>query len=51
MFYIRGNYMGAAGAKTLAKALQINSKLRSILWDKNATPPQGFHDVAYALEK
>ncbi|GFV89784.1 hypothetical protein TNCV_827761 [Trichonephila clavipes] len=48
---ITGNYMGGAGAKTLAKALQINSKLRSILWDKNATPPQGFHDVAYALEK
>ncbi|GBM09814.1 F-actin-uncapping protein LRRC16A [Araneus ventricosus] len=48
---ITGNYMGGAGAKTLAKALQINSKLKSILWDKNATPPQGFHDVAYALEK
>ncbi|XP_054714377.1 F-actin-uncapping protein LRRC16A-like isoform X2 [Uloborus diversus] len=48
---ITGNYMGGAGAKTLAKALQINSKLRSILWDRNATPPQGFHDVAYALEK
>ncbi|KFM62821.1 Leucine-rich repeat-containing protein 16A, partial [Stegodyphus mimosarum] len=48
---ITGNYIGAAGAKTLAKALQINSKLKSILWDKNATPPQGFHDVAYALEK
>ncbi|KAG8193941.1 hypothetical protein JTE90_011491 [Oedothorax gibbosus] len=48
---ITGNYMGGAGAKTLAKALQINSKLRSILWDKNAIPPQGFADVAYALEK
>ncbi|XP_064467411.1 F-actin-uncapping protein LRRC16A-like isoform X2 [Ornithodoros turicata] len=48
---ITGNYMGLNGAKTLAKALQINSKLRRILWDRNSTPPQGFQDIAYALEK
>ncbi|XP_022235977.1 F-actin-uncapping protein LRRC16A-like isoform X2 [Limulus polyphemus] len=48
---ISGNLMGPAGAKTLAKALQINSKLRCILWDRNGTSPQGFQDIAYALEK
>lgn len=48
---ITGNYMGLNGAKTLAKALQINSKLKSILWDRNSTPAQGFQDIAYALEK
>ncbi|XP_075527573.1 capping protein regulator and myosin 1 linker 1 leucine rich repeat protein isoform X5 [Dermacentor variabilis] len=48
---ITGNYMGLNGAKTLAKALQINSKLKTILWDRNSTPAQGFQDIAYALEK
>lgn len=48
---ITGNYMGINGAKTLAKALQINSKLQRILWDRNSTPSQGFQDIAYALEK
>ncbi|XP_067130918.1 F-actin-uncapping protein LRRC16A isoform X3 [Centruroides vittatus] len=48
---VSGNFMGAAGAKTLAKALQVNSKLKSVIWDRNATPAQGFQDIAYALEK
>lgn len=48
---ISGNFMGAAGAKTLAKALQVNSKLKSVVWDRNGTPAQGFQDIAYALEK
>uniref|UniRef100_A0A665TFN7 Capping protein regulator and myosin 1 linker 1 n=1 Tax=Echeneis naucrates TaxID=173247 RepID=A0A665TFN7_ECHNA len=48
---ISGNAMGDMGAKMLAKALQINSKLRTVIWDKNNTSPQGLHDVAAALEK
>ncbi|XP_075937574.1 F-actin-uncapping protein LRRC16A-like [Anarhichas minor] len=48
---ISGNAMGDMGAKMLAKALQINSKLRTVMWDKNNTSPQGLQDVAAALEK
>ena len=35
----------------LAKALQINSRLRCIYWDRNNTSPQGFATIAAALEK
>ncbi|XP_017265497.1 F-actin-uncapping protein LRRC16A isoform X2 [Kryptolebias marmoratus] len=48
---ISGNAMGDMGAKMLAKALQINSKLKTVIWDKNNTSPQGLQDVAAALEK
>ncbi|KAM3613836.1 uncharacterized protein V6R79_005672 [Siganus canaliculatus] len=48
---ISGNAMGDMGAKMLAKALQINSKLRTVIWDKNNTGPQGLQDVAAAMEK
>ncbi|KAK5888972.1 hypothetical protein CesoFtcFv8_015019 [Champsocephalus esox] len=48
---ISGNAMGDMGAKMLAKALQINTKLRTILWDRNSISPQGLQDVAAALEK
>ncbi|XP_077576762.1 F-actin-uncapping protein LRRC16A-like isoform X1 [Stigmatopora nigra] len=48
---ISGNAMGDMGAKMLAKALQINSKLRTVIWDKNNIGPQGLQDVATALEK
>uniref|UniRef100_A0A8C9T8U5 Capping protein regulator and myosin 1 linker 1 n=1 Tax=Scleropages formosus TaxID=113540 RepID=A0A8C9T8U5_SCLFO len=48
---ISGNSMGDMGAKMLAKALQINSKLRTVIWDKNNISPQGLQDVAAALEK
>ncbi|XP_034064505.1 F-actin-uncapping protein LRRC16A-like isoform X3 [Gymnodraco acuticeps] len=48
---IGGNAMGDMGAKMLAKALQINSKLRTVIWDRNNTSPQGLQDVAAALEK
>ncbi|XP_072317443.1 F-actin-uncapping protein LRRC16A-like isoform X2 [Eucyclogobius newberryi] len=48
---IGGNAMGDMGAKMLAKALQINSKLRAVMWDRNNTSPQGLQDVAAALEK
>uniref|UniRef100_A0A8D0L6I1 Capping protein regulator and myosin 1 linker 1 n=1 Tax=Sphenodon punctatus TaxID=8508 RepID=A0A8D0L6I1_SPHPU len=48
---ISGNGMGDMGAKMLAKALQINTKLRTVIWDKNNITAQGFQDVAVALEK
>lgn len=48
---ISGNGMGDMGAKMLAKALQINSKLRTVIWDRNNVSPQGLQDVAAALEK
>uniref|UniRef100_A0A3Q3XF12 CARMIL C-terminal domain-containing protein n=1 Tax=Mola mola TaxID=94237 RepID=A0A3Q3XF12_MOLML len=48
---ISGNAMGDMGAKMLAKALQINTKLRTVVWDRNSISPQGLQDVAAALEK
>ncbi|XP_063155064.1 F-actin-uncapping protein LRRC16A isoform X2 [Candoia aspera] len=48
---ISGNGMGDMGAKMLAKALQINTKLRTVIWDKNSITAQGFQDIAVALEK
>uniref|UniRef100_A0A803TST7 Capping protein regulator and myosin 1 linker 1 n=1 Tax=Anolis carolinensis TaxID=28377 RepID=A0A803TST7_ANOCA len=48
---ISGNGMGDMGAKMLAKALQINTKLRTVIWDKNNITGQGFQDIAVALEK
>ncbi|KAG7272239.1 hypothetical protein CRUP_001517, partial [Coryphaenoides rupestris] len=48
---ISGNAMGDMGAKMLAKALQINTKLRTVIWDKNNISPHGLQDVALALEK
>ncbi|KAM6973002.1 F-actin-uncapping protein LRRC16A [Aplochiton taeniatus] len=48
---VSGNAMGDMGAKMLAKALQINTKLRTVIWDKNNVSPQGLQDVAAALEK
>ncbi|XP_061123182.1 F-actin-uncapping protein LRRC16A-like [Syngnathus typhle] len=48
---ISGNAMGDMGAKMLAKALQINTKLRTLVWDRNNVSPQGLQEVASALEK
>ncbi|XP_056597921.1 F-actin-uncapping protein LRRC16A isoform X2 [Triplophysa dalaica] len=48
---ISGNIMGDIGAKMLAKALQINTKLRTVVWDRNGVSAQGLQDVAAALEK
>ncbi|KAL7984456.1 hypothetical protein Chor_003026 [Crotalus horridus] len=48
---ISGNAMGDMSAKMLAKALQINTKLRTVIWDKNNITAQGFQDIAVALEK
>ncbi|XP_016116222.1 F-actin-uncapping protein LRRC16A [Sinocyclocheilus grahami] len=48
---ISGNSMGDFGAKMLAKALQVNTKLRTVIWDRNCVSAQGLQDVAAALEK
>ncbi|KAM5294109.1 F-actin-uncapping protein LRRC16A isoform 2-T2 [Glossophaga mutica] len=48
---ISGNAMGDLGARMLAKALQINTKLRTVIWDKNNITAQGFQDIAVAMEK
>ena len=47
----RGNLMGDFGARMLAKALQINTDLQTVFWDRNGTTAQGFQDIAEALEK
>lgn len=51
LIWFSGNQIGDFGARMLSKALQINSKLRSILWDKNLISVQGFEDIAQALQK
>ncbi|XP_055992655.1 capping protein, Arp2/3 and myosin-I linker protein 2 [Sorex fumeus] len=48
---ISGNAMGDAGAKMLAKALRVNTRLRSVVWDRNHTTALGLLDVAQALEQ
>ncbi|XP_058135822.1 capping protein, Arp2/3 and myosin-I linker protein 2 isoform X2 [Dasypus novemcinctus] len=48
---ISGNAMGDAGAKMLAKALRVNTRLRSVVWDRNHTSALGLLDVAQALEQ
>ncbi|XP_073515571.1 capping protein, Arp2/3 and myosin-I linker protein 3-like [Phyllobates terribilis] len=48
---ISGNSMGDPGAKLLAKALHINRKLRTLIWDRNNTTFIGFLDVANALKR
>ncbi|KAK4872636.1 hypothetical protein RN001_014665 [Aquatica leii] len=47
---ISGNLIGDSGARLLAKALQINNRLRTIIYDRNSITLQGFCDIAYALE-
>lgn len=47
---ISGNLIGDSGARLLAKALQINNRLRTIVCDRNGISLQGFSDIAYALE-
>lgn len=48
---ISGNFIGDPGARLLAKALQINSHLKNIIYDKNNISLQGFADIVYSLEK
>lgn len=47
---ITGNLMGDIGARLLAKALQINNKLKTIILDRNLITLQGYSDIVYALE-
>nr|XP_020138123.1 capping protein, Arp2/3 and myosin-I linker protein 2 isoform X4 [Microcebus murinus] len=47
---ISGNAMGDVGAKLLAKTLRVNTRLRSVVWDRNNTSALGLLDVAQALE-
>ncbi|QQP32283.1 Uncharacterized protein FKW44_024178, partial [Caligus rogercresseyi] len=46
---IQGNGMGDVGARLLAKALQINTRLRVIHLDRNNISLQGYSDITYAL--
>ena len=46
---ISGNLMGDSGARLLAKALQINTRLRTINLDRNGISLQGYTDITYAL--
>ncbi|XP_044275779.1 capping protein, Arp2/3 and myosin-I linker protein 2 [Varanus komodoensis] len=48
---ISGNAMGDFGAKMLAKALSVNTTLRTLIWDRNNTTLGGFFDVSRALER
>ncbi|XP_059156102.1 F-actin-uncapping protein LRRC16A-like isoform X2 [Physella acuta] len=48
---ISGNAIGDLGARMLAKALLINTKLQKVVWDKNNISAQGFEDVAEALRR
>ncbi|XP_050573500.1 F-actin-uncapping protein LRRC16A isoform X4 [Bombus affinis] len=48
---ISGNQIGDPGARLLAKALQINNHLRTIIYDKNNITLQGYADLVHALEK
>ncbi|KAM4618957.1 capping protein, Arp2/3 and myosin-I linker protein 2 isoform 3-T3 [Polymixia lowei] len=48
---LSGNSIGDTGAKILAKALLTNTKLRTLVWDRNNVTARGFQDVADALER
>ncbi|XP_062707824.1 F-actin-uncapping protein LRRC16A isoform X2 [Aedes albopictus] len=50
MLDITGNLMGDIGARLLAKALQINNRLKTICMDRNSITLQGYADIVYALE-
>uniref|UniRef100_F1KRJ3 Leucine-rich repeat-containing protein 16A n=1 Tax=Ascaris suum TaxID=6253 RepID=F1KRJ3_ASCSU len=47
---ITGNEMGNFGARLLAKALQINVSLKTIMVDRNQITGDGFADIAHALK-
>ncbi|CAL8368422.1 unnamed protein product, partial [Boreogadus saida] len=48
---LSGNCLEDSGAKMLSKALQINTTLRSVTWDRNNTTVLGLQDVARALDQ
>lgn len=43
--------MGDSGARELAKALQINSRIRLLVIDRNSLTATGFQEISSALEK
>lgn len=47
---ITGNMMGDIGARLLAKALQINTRLKIINLDRNGISLQGYTDITYSLQ-
>ncbi|KAF7705848.1 capping protein, Arp2/3 and myosin-I linker protein 3 isoform X1 [Silurus meridionalis] len=47
---LSGNGLEDTGARMLSKALQINTSLRSVTWDRNNTTAAGFQDVARSME-
>ena len=47
---ISGNMMGDIGARLLSKALQINTKLKSISMDRNNITIQGYSDIVHSLK-
>uniref|UniRef100_A0A915PT12 CARMIL pleckstrin homology domain-containing protein n=1 Tax=Setaria digitata TaxID=48799 RepID=A0A915PT12_9BILA len=47
---ITGNEMGNFGARLLAKALQINTSLKTVLIDKNQITGDGYVDIAHSLK-
>ena len=51
LFLSSGNNMGDIGARMLAKALQLNTKLQTVKLDGNGITASGFTDLANALEK
>ncbi|XP_057291288.1 F-actin-uncapping protein LRRC16A-like isoform X2 [Hydractinia symbiolongicarpus] len=48
---ISGNAIGDVGARLIAKALQINTKLREIILDKNNITYKGLQDLALAMNR
>ncbi|XP_067444796.1 capping protein, Arp2/3 and myosin-I linker protein 2 isoform X2 [Thunnus thynnus] len=48
---ISGNNIGDTGAKMLSKALMSNTRLKTLIWDRNSVTARGFQDVADALER
>ena len=48
---ISGNQIGDPGARLLAKALQINNHLKTIIYDKNNITLQGYADIAHSIKR
>lgn len=42
--------MGNFGARLLAKALQINGSLKTVLLDRNQITGDGYADIAHSLK-
>ena len=45
-----GNEIGNFGARLLAKALQINVSLKTVVLDRNQITGDGYADIAQALK-